>query len=389
METIHIRMLGEFSLTCGSIAISDTSSRSRKIWGLLAYLICHREQPVSQKKLMELFWNGSANPENALRITLHRIRALLDTLFPGAGRQLILYKEGQCSWNREYPVLLDCDRFDDLLKHSDVDSLLEALELYRGEFLPQLASEIWVIPICAHYGSRYLDATLEASKLLSQRQQYPEAAAICRRAIAAEPYHEPLHRMLMQVLSAAGDYKGAAAVYETLNQRLNADFGIHPSEETRSVYRASIRPASNRVLAIEEVLEQLKEPTGQTGAMLCDYDSFKVLCYAACRDIENSEHPVHLALINITGTQQQELSRRSSNRIMEQLGQLLRKNLYRGDVIAQCSPCQYILLLPKTSYETSCLICRRVIGAFTRAHPNVAAELHFVVQALTPGISVP
>jgi hypothetical protein len=46
-------------------------------------------------------------------------------------------------------------------------------------------------------------------------------------------------------------------------------------------------------------------------------------------------------------------------------------------------------MLPKANYENSCMVCRRVITAFHRNHPHVAAKINFMVQPLTPGICVP
>ena len=75
--------------------------------------------------------------------------------------------------------------------------------------------------------------------------------------------------------------------------------------------------------------------------------------------------------------------------ILEQLGEQIGMNLRRGDTYSRCSVHQYIILLPKANYENSCMVCRRVLGAFNRAHPHVTAQINFMVQPLTPGISVP
>lgn len=89
---IRIRMLGEFSLTAGDNTVSDTVGRSRKVWCLLACLVCNRGRFLPSQKLIDLLWGdepSSTNPENALRITLHRLRTLLNDLWPGAGKALI------------------------------------------------------------------------------------------------------------------------------------------------------------------------------------------------------------------------------------------------------------------------------------------------------------
>lgn len=397
METIEIRMLGEFSLRMGDKVISDAGNRAHKVWGLLAYLVCHRGQVLSQKRLMELLWSSdsSSNPENALRITLHRARQLLDQLMSGTGRACILHRDGGYCWNRETAVWLDCDRFDELIQKETMDAslrlerLLEAVSLYRGEFLPRQSSEPWVISVSTHFQTRFLTASLEAAALLDVRGRHREAADLCRRAIAVEPYHEPAYQMLMKQLAAIGDGKGAANVYSELSRRLFDDFGIRPSEETRAIYRVAAYSPEERLLMMDEVLEDLQEPELRSGAMECDYDYFKVLCYAESRAMERSGNATHVALLSVSGPAGKPLSKRSMNRIMEQLGEQLRTNLRRGDVISRCSVSQYIMMLPNANYENSCMVSRRVIAAFNRAHPHCTATIHFLVQPLTPRVCVP
>ena len=191
METIRIRMLGEFSLRCGEKQISDQDNRTKKVWSLLSYLICHRGRVVPVQKLIELLWGeepSSNNPENALRITFHRTRSLLDNLWPGAGRDLICYKDGGYTWNLEIPLWLDCDRFEELCRMEAPEDVLrdrlEALELYKGDFLQKQSSEVWVIPISTHFHNVYVQTVLETAKLLSAQEKHAEAAKICREAIA-------------------------------------------------------------------------------------------------------------------------------------------------------------------------------------------------------------
>lgn len=395
MNHIQIQMLGSFTLRSGDAVVSDSENRSRKVWALLAYLICNRDRSISQSRLISLLWGEDAdsdNPENALRILLHRLRAQLDRLWPGAGRELIVRKDGGYGWAGNADMELDCVRFETLCQQEAPDedvrlqNLLDALALYQGEFLPRQASEMWVVPISTHFHNLYLQATLEAARLLSARDRHEEAAAFCRAAVAAEPYHEPLHQILMQELAAAGDPKGAAMVYETLSKRLFDDFGIRPNEQTREVYRIAAHSPEDRTLPMEEVLQHIQEPEGNSGAMQCDYDYFKVLCYAESRAMERNGNATHIALLSISSGTDKPLSKRSLDRIMDQLGAGLRSNLRRGDTISRCSTSQYIIMLPKANYENSCMVCERVIRSFYRQYPHSPAKLHFAVQPLEPNI---
>ena len=398
MEPIQICMLGDFTLTYRDHQISESGNRSRRVWNLLSYIICHRGRTLSQKRLFDQLWGDDAevtNPESTLRLLLHRTRGVLDQLYEGAGRECILRKDGGYCWNPEIPVVVDFEQFEALGQNPSADpsqrlsQVMEALELYRGEFLSRQSSEDWVIPIGAHFQNQFLLLSQEAAQLLSQAGRYEEAAQICRKAIAAEPYFEPIYQALMQILAAMGNNKGAAEVYDTLSRRLFDDFGIRPSEQTREVYRIAAHSPEDRTLPMDEVLEHLQEPEALPGAMQCDYDYFKVLCYAESRAMERSGSVTHIALLSVSSPVEKTLTKRSLNRIMEQLGTVLRTNLRRGDTISRCSVSQYIIMLPKANYEDSCMVCRRVLGAFHRTHPHVSARIQFLVQPLSPSISIP
>lgn len=398
METIHIRTLGEFSLRTETASILHTGNRTRKAWVLLAYLICCRGRTVTQKKLIEVLWGEDpsiSNPENTLRITLHRARTLLNQLWPTAGHELILRQDSSYLWNPQAPVWVEHEEFEQLCtrRHDGEDQSLrdklEALALYRGDFLDSLSSEPWVIPICTHFHNLYVSTALDTAGLLSARERHAEAAAICRAAAHLEPYHEPLHRQLIQALAASGDRDGASAVYEGLSRRLFDDFGIRPGEETREVYRTAVHCPAQQLLPMDLVLEHLQEPDSGAGALFCDYDYFKVLCHAETRSMARRGNVTHIVLLSVSGSTGAELSQRTRNRIMEQLGEQIRTNLRRGDVYSRCSVSQYIIMLPQANYENSCMVSRRLIGAFRQAHPYVAARISFLVQPLSPSVNVP
>ena len=131
-------------------------------------------------------------------------------------------------------------------------------------------------------------------------------------------------------------------------------------------------------------MQQLQEPEGNTGAMQCDYDYFKILCFAESRAMERSGNATHIALLSISSDTDHPLSKRSMNRIMEQLGEALRSNLRRGDTFSRCSVSQYIIMLPKANYENSCMVCERIIRAFCRQYPHSPAQLHYSVRPIEP-----
>ena len=389
MEQLQIRMLGEFSLQADQSRISCGDSRSRKTWMLLAYLITQRGRIVPPGELIRLMWgtdSASDNPENILKVTLHRARTLLDKLWPGAGHTLILRKGEGYTWNQEIPTQVDAQQFEDLCGSSNPENLPEALDLYRGEFLGSLSTGTWVIPLAAHYHNLYVSTLETVLPGLEQAGLHHRIVVLCRHALPMEPYHEGLHRHMMRALLALDDRDAATGVYEQFRDRLYHDFGITPTEETTALWREASRAVGERTMPIETVLEHLLERDAVSGALLCSFDCFQVICHAEARAMIRSGNATHVALFSLTGAGSRTLSKRSLDTAMENLGEQIRLNLRRGDVFAKCSASQYVIMLPQANYENSCIVCRRLEAAFFRRYPHSPVRIHYMVRPLTASV---
>lgn len=392
--TLQVQMLGQFTLRYGDRTISDSDDRSRRVWSLLAYMLYNHGRSFAQEELIHLYWsNGekSADPGNALKSIFHRIRTALDKLQPGLGRLLIRRKAGRYFWNNVMPLSLDIEDFeahfhaaeaagDDDVRLAEYQA---ALALYAGDPLPRMTDEIWTIPIVAYYHSLYTRAAAGAIELLEKQERTAEAVALCRRAIHIEPYQEDLYEHLMRGLLRTGDMKGAMSVYEEMSELLFAHFGVMPSETLRTLYRQATRTVNDRTLTMDEVCSQLAEPAPHGGAMVCEYDFFKILYRAEARSIARNGHSANICLLSVSGKDGKMLARRSLDPAMNNLQVLVQNNLRRGDVIARCSISQYIILLPQANYENSRMVADRLVSAFYRRYPHSPARLRYTVQPLT------
>ena len=392
--TLQVQMLGQFTLRYGDRTISDSDNRSRRVWSLLAYMLYNHGHSFAQEELIHLYWsNGekSADPGNALKSIFHRIRTALDKLQPGLGRLLIRRKAGRYFWNNVIPLSLDIEDFeahfhaaeaagDDDVRLAEYQA---ALALYAGDPLPRMTDEIWTIPIVAYYHSLYTRAAAGAIELLEKQERTAEAVALCRRAIHIEPYQEDLYEHLMRGLLRTGDMKGTMSVYEEMSELLFAHFGVMPSETLRTLYRQATRTVNDRTLTMDEVCSQLAEPAPHGGAMVCEYDFFKILYRAEARSIARNGHSANICLLSVSGKDGEMLARRSLDPAMNNLQVLVQNNLRRGDVIARCSISQYIILLPQANYENSRMVADRLVSAFYRRYPHSPARLRYTVQPLT------
>lgn len=392
---LDIHMLGGFSISMDGRELSDSDNRSKKVWLLLSYIICCRSHSISQGELVDLLWGdeeGSSNPINALKTMFHRARSALDGLGDGMGHTLIVRRDGSYAWNSEIPFTLDVEDFESLCAQGDaaetagekIDKYLQALSLYRGDFLPKLSSEAWVVPKSAWLHELFVRTANTAAGLLEDEQRMPEAAQLCRRAIEIEPYSEALYMHLLRELLALQRSREAVAVYRSMSELMYDTFGVTPSDEIKALYREALNSVNDREVSVGTVRDQLREPSVISGALLCDYDLFKVIYHAQARRVARSGDAVHIGLISVSGIGDRELSKQSLDVCMDNLQNLICSSLRKGDVASRCSVSQYVILLPQANYENSCMVCERITKAFARQYPHSPARLHFSVQPLEP-----
>jgi DNA-binding SARP family transcriptional activator len=388
-------MLGSFSIKRGDHSVDDSSNRMRKVWLLLAYLICNRGGHATKENYLNLLRGGDdegEDPAGRLKALFYRARTMLDQMEVGAGHELIIRKGGTYAWNTDVPLSLDVEVFEKLCTaaaaaESEEEQLalyLQALELYRGDFLPKLSMEPWVLPLSAYYHQMFLDAAEKVLVMEEAQSRWKEAAALSARILTIEPYSEAISQHLMRCRLALGDREGVIAVYEEISKLLFDTFGVDPSDETRRLYREAARETNDHSVPIDTVREQLRDPVEARGAMFCEYDFFKVLYQAQARAVVRSGDTVHIALLTLRGHGRKPLARRSLDRAVENMKEILIEHLRQGDVVTRCGVSQMVIMLPQANYENSCAVCQRVIKAFYRKYPRTPAEVQYSVSPLEP-----
>lgn len=391
-EILHVYMFGKFSLTYANKQISCNSSRSKLIWNILAYLLCHRGELVSADELICMIWKQEKNdnPAGAMRTAVHRARTMLSELTQTSVIPFLISKNGGYMWNPDVEVLVDTDEFDRLTAEihngkEETALYLAALELYQGKFLPMQVSEMWAMPVQAYYQNVYESLVDRAVPRLEKEGRRKEGIAICRKALQIDPYSEKIYQHLMRFLLAENDRQEVVRVYEEMSKLLLATFGVMPDQESRALYREALRTDTrSSVITPEEILEQLSEQGEINGALVCDFDFFRMMYQSQARTIVRSGLVIHTVLLTLKSRTKREVSDKSLALAMDNLEKHMSRSLRKGDVITRCSASQFVLMLPSADYENSCKVCQRFIASFEKKHPHCPVYVDFYVQALSP-----
>ena len=390
-DILKINVLGGFSMQYGEHFIDERSNRSKKLWLLLEYLVTFRDREVSQNEIINFLWanDANSNPANTLKTLLHRVRATIDELHHPDGGWLIRCRRGIYTWNRDIRCVVDADVFESLCQKAEQETdglrrrnlLTEAVELYKGDFLPLAAREAWAIPICGHYRTMYMRAVHDLIALLIPQEEWPEIISLCRHATQIDPYDEDLHRTMIRAFAATGGQKSALAHYEKITSLYYNQFGVAPSPELTALYREIVRTTNETQTDLGLIREDLRESESSLdagGAFFCEYEFFKDFYRLCVRSLSRSGQSVQLALITLSA-KDDAVNTRVRNNTMERLREVIAGALRRGDVFTRYSLTQYLILLPASSYENGEKVLRRVIRSFSHTYPKTPVILTYAV----------
>jgi DNA-binding SARP family transcriptional activator len=392
-KELRISMLGQFELQVDDVVINDGINRSRKMWNLLAYIVSHRDKLISQQEFINALWGDESgqNPVNALKTLLYRIRLLLTPLEKKYSAEFILSQRGSYSWNNAINCKVDVDEFEILCRRAADERLdeikrislyREAMDIYRGDFLPKLSMEFWVIPLSVHYHSLYLTAVKRFVDLLDRNGLYIEISQVCTNAIAIDPLDEDLHCMQIRALLRQGKNSAALSQYEKATDILYRNLGIKPSDALRRLYVDIMRTNESLETDLGVIQDQLREAVAEPGAFVCEYGFFKEAYRLEIRRAARSGLAVFIGLFTVY-TDTGEIPELSLlNPAMDQLLEAIKLSLRKGDVVSRYSGMQYVVMLPALTYEDGELVMNRIVNNFYKQIRRKPVKLHYRLQQL-------
>ena len=247
-ELVRVSMLGGFRIQSGVQQVSESRNRARLLWNLLEYLVAFRHRDVPQEELIGVLWQDDEidNPSGALKNLVYRIRTVLSSQGIPQAKKMILCRRGAYSWNNGLPTVVDVEEFERLVQKADGESdrpreqltlYLEAISLYKGDFLPKSASEEWVTPLSTYYRGLYVKCVEQTARLLTDAGRYQEIVDIAQQALVIDQFEEGFHAVLLRALTAMEAYPRAMAHYERVNRLFYRELGVKPSEDLQQLYQ--------------------------------------------------------------------------------------------------------------------------------------------------------
>ena len=118
---------------------------------------------------------------------------------------------------------------------SYVDTLREAIDLYRGPFAPNLEGE-WADACRLRFEQAFLEVAAKLADRLLRQGDHAGATQVCQRLLEYDAYNEAACYMLMRAYAASGDYQAALHAYRHYSEVLEIDIGEKPGQAIVQLY---------------------------------------------------------------------------------------------------------------------------------------------------------
>ena len=385
---LKVDMFGGFSMTYAGNQVAFARSSNTKFIQLLHLLFLNYGTGIAKKQLLDALygWETDGNPNKNLNNVIYRLkRQLAAAGFPE--EDYIVLENGICRWVSSFPVEVDAVRFGELMKAGDETAGGEQIEfykmaeqLYRGEFLPQYSTEMWVIENSQYFKKDYERLVNRLIGWCEERQEYTEELRLIRKAARIYPYEEWQMREIDCLLTMK-EYKSAYDVYQETSRLYCEDMGIPPGREMLERLRLIERQVTNPVGNFEDIRENFMEKEKE-GAYYCPYPSFLDSCRLLARMAERGGQSVFLMLLSLTESRGKEfLDSDKRDCQMELLKQNVRCALRKGDLFTKYSNSQYLISLAGVERENCSCVFTRLQKNWKKT-PGSRGELSYSVESL-------
>jgi len=192
-------------------------------------------------RIFEYLWPGM-NRESAkanLHSTLHTIRRVA-----GFNSGILSVRSESIRFIPEN-VEVDVDVFEKLIKLAESSKdmnereklLRSAVELYKGDFLPEDIYEDWSTPYREYYRELYIDALRNLCHILMEKEKYTEVKNLAKKLVSMDPYNEEAYYTVIMAYFSLGRLNDARRWYQKLEKTLKEDLGIYPSRTFEELLR--------------------------------------------------------------------------------------------------------------------------------------------------------
>ncbi len=389
---LYIQTLGKFQLRKRDVVLDSEQFHSEMQIRLLIFLLLHRDKMLTTEEIASAIWQNESirNPAGALKNLMYRLRHTLKDKF--GEEEYFISGYGCYGWNTEIEIEIDIEKMELLYqeakrKEQPEDAILyyqDAINIFQGDFMSPLFELEWVSNLNTYYHTIYVSMVCSLCRLYRENGQMECLRELCNEALRHEKTNEIIYYYLIQTQIQDNNFSGALDTYEHAKQILEREIGIKQTDILHQAYEEILEKSkADPATDIKEIYQNINEEKPE-GVFMCGFPVFREICRLEERKRTRSEENIYLMLLSLYCKQKDkvEVNHFRLNRAMKQVNKILNIYLRLGDVAAEYSETQYIILLSKCQKKNEIEVANRIQKQFQkRCIQSEYVELKFEIKA--------
>ena len=237
---LRVQTLGSFRVWRGSEVIPSNGWRRDSARQLFQIFLTYRNAPLDRDQICEFLWPEAdlATAHRNFKIALNTLYQVLEPERDPGSESAFIFRDGTTYALRPSADLwVDAEEFLSLTRQAgDANVLQKAVELYRGDYLPESLYEAWLAEERERLASTFLESGDRLTELLIAQEKYAEAIDLSQRVLARDKCWERAYRHLMLAYDRLGDRGQVGRTYQRCEQALRDELDVSPSPETQELY---------------------------------------------------------------------------------------------------------------------------------------------------------
>lgn len=239
ISALRVELLGRFMVSRTDVNVPETGWRLGKARSLVKLLALAPGCRLHREQVIDLLWpeldfeDGANNLHQVLHVARRTLAPLAPELQP---TRIVRLQQQMLALEGPDGVWVDAVAFEHLAAEAMAAETTNpgyaAVELYRGDLLPEDLYEDWAAEPREALRRQYLAVLLRLAALHEVRREATPAIDALRRVVAAEPTHEEAHVGLMRLYALTGRRQQALRQFERLRELLERELAAKPDPIT-------------------------------------------------------------------------------------------------------------------------------------------------------------
>jgi LuxR family maltose regulon positive regulatory protein len=255
---LRIETLGPFRLFRGDSLMEEDEWDRSQPKKLLKTIISYGDERVPKEIIIDELW-PEENPRAAgrnFKTTLQRLRKSLEPFIHKDFGSSYIHLHDNIVFLDPELCHVDADGFLSLIKMAQEKEkrgdgkgtfsfYAEALEIYKGDFLPEELYAPWADKKREELRAKYIELLNKMAKLHEKQGAMRKAVDCYKKAIQVDPLIEESYQKLMTFYSSKGVYNEGLRTYEDCKKVLKKELKTKPDSTTTALYNKILEKISS------------------------------------------------------------------------------------------------------------------------------------------------